>query len=170
MGYRVIDDDGVVVNVIEEGDSIKIIRKNSMKHLREQEGKMQIPKDEDFIKIFKDAIPQLASCGLSIPESKVFFYLAGNIRYESNVAKYDNGKLITRDNLCEDLKMPISNVHRSVVKLCQRGLIAIANIDIGKVFIVNPFVMMRGVSIDKTTYDLFKKTKWARDWTKMQKS
>jgi uncharacterized protein YjhX (UPF0386 family) len=168
MEYRIIDENGVVVNTLGEGD--RIVRKNSMKHLREQEGKIQIPKDEDFIKMFKDALPQLSSCGLTVPESRVFFYLAANIRYESNVAKYDNGKLITRDNLCTDLNISLANVQRSIVKLCQRGLIAIAKIDVGKVFIVNPFVMMRGVSIDKTTYDLFKKTKWARDWSKMQKN
>jgi hypothetical protein len=164
MEYRIIDENGIVVNTLFEGD--RIVRKNSMKHLREEEGKMKLPNDEAFIKVFKDALPQLSSCGLSISESRIFFYLAASIRYESNVAKYDNGKLITRDNLCSDLNMSLSNVQRAIVRLCQRGLIAIAKIDIGKVFIVNPFVVMRGTSIDKTTYDLFKKTRWARNWDK----
>ena len=48
MEYRVIDKDGVVVNTLGEGD--RIVRKNSMRHLREEEGKMKLPKDEEFIK------------------------------------------------------------------------------------------------------------------------
>lgn len=162
MGYKIIDENGVVIGELQEGD--RIVRKNSLKHLAEQMNKVNPPKDEEFIKMFKRALPQLTSCGLSIPESRVFFYLLENVRYESNVAKYNNGKLITRENISEDLEMPTSNVHRSIVKLCDKGLIAIAKIDIGKVFIVNPFVAMRGNSIDKTTYDLFKNTRWARNW------
>lgn len=160
----IIDEEGEIVDVINEGDSI--LRGNSKKYIIKQNENEKLPKDIQFVKMFKSSLPQLASEGLTIPESKVFFYLLENVRYESNVAKYGTGKLITRDDICFDLKLPTSNVQRAVVRLCQKGLIAIAKIDIGKVFIVNPFVAMRGVSIDKTTYDLFKKTKWARNWDK----
>ena len=162
MPYKIVNDDGEIVGELGEGD--RIIRKNSLDHLRAEESKISLSGDA-FVKMFNSALPQLSSCGLSIAESRIFFYLLENVRYESNVSKYDNGKLITRENLCQDLEIHKSNVSRCITGLCNRGLIAIAKIDIGKVFIVNPFVAMRGNSIDKTTYDLFKKTRWAKEWT-----
>lgn len=164
MGRYIFDDETGEMIPIEEGT--RIIKPNSLKYLREQNNKLEHPRDEEFLKLFKLALPELTSIGLSVPESRVFFYLLGNVRYESNIAKYNNGKLITRENISVDLNMSTSNVHRAVTKLCERGLIAITKIDIGKVFIVNPFVAMRGKTIDKTTYDLFKHTKWARNWDK----
>ncbi|MDD4565724.1 MAG: hypothetical protein PHE79_09670 [Eubacteriales bacterium] len=165
MGRRYItDEDTGEITYLEEGD--RIIKANSLKYLRELNNRVEPPKDEDFLKLFNLALPQLTSIGLSVPESRVFFYLLENVRFESNVAKHNNGRLITREHISDDLQMPISNIHRSIVKLCNRGMIAIAKIDIGKVFIVNPFIAMRGKSIDKTTYDLFKNTRWARNWDK----
>jgi hypothetical protein len=158
----VVDENGEIVDKIEDGD--RILRGKSREYLLRQGENEKLPKDALFIKMFKDALPELASEGLTIPESRVFFYLLENVRYESNVAKYNTGELITRDHICFDMKMSLSNVQRAIVRLCQRGLVAITKIDVGKVFIVNPFVAMRGNSIDKTTYDLFKKTKWARSW------
>ena len=166
IGYTT-DTEGNVTGEILEGD--RMLKGKSLSYLRSQESKVELSKDDTFIKIFKAALPQLSSCGLSVPESRIFFYLLENVRYGSNAAKEDNGTLITRETISFELSMPISNVHRATVKLCQRGLIAIAKIDIGKVFIVNPFVAMRGKSIDKTTYDLFKKTRWAKEWTTTRK-
>lgn len=162
MAKHIFDDETGEYIPLEEGS--RIVRPNSLKYLRSLNNKMEPPKDEEFLKLFKLALPELTSIGLSVPESRVFFYLLENVRYESNIAKYSNGRLITRDHIASDLKISISNVHRAVTKLCERGLIAIAKIDIGKVFIVNPFIAMRGKTIDSTTYDLFKHTKWARNW------
>jgi hypothetical protein len=47
-----------------------------------------------------------------------------------------------------------------------RGIIAEAKITIGRVFIVNPFIAMKGDKIEPTTYDLFKKTKWSNNFGK----
>lgn len=159
-----VDIDGNIIDVIYEGDRVKVTRGTSLEYLRKQEEKVKVPKGEAFVKIFNSAFPQLSSCGLGATESRVFFYLLENIRYDSNVSKYGDGTLITREALSQDLGLPISNVHRAVTNLCQKGLIAITKINVGKVFIVNPFVAMRGKTIDKTTYDLFKKTKWAKGW------
>ena len=47
-------------------------------------------------------------------------------------------------------------------RLIKLGLIAEASTVEGKVFIVNPFVVTVGDKINKTVYDLFRKSKWAR--------
>jgi hypothetical protein len=46
--------------------------------------------------------------------------------------------------------------------LIKLGLIAEASTVEGKVFIVNPFIVTVGDKINKTVYDLFRKSKWAR--------
>lgn len=93
---------------------------------------------------------------------RIFLYLGSNLRYVSNVSKYYNGKLITRENLQRDLKLSEITVKRSVLKLIKEGLIIEARTIEGKVFIVNPFVLSVGERVSKTVYDLFRKSRWAR--------
>lgn len=164
----VVDTEGTILYELPEGSTI--LTPNSKKHLIDESNKVEIPKGEAFIKVFQDSLPQLASCGLSTVEAQVFFYLIKNIRYESNAATYSNGRLITRENLCEDLHINTTSIQKAVARLIGRSLIAEAKIDIGKVFIVNPFVAMRGNKLDRTSYDLFKHTKWYRDWYRNQKN
>ena len=148
----------------------RVVRGSSREFLRKQNNKEEVNSDDGFLKIFKNALPVLSSCGLTVPESRIFFYLADNIRFGSNVAKAEDDNLVTREDIARELDMSVSNVQRGVVRLCQKGLIAITRIDIGKVFIVNPFVIIRGNKTDKTSYDLFKKTRWFKEWAKSQKN
>lgn len=166
--YQIVNEDGVIVGQLEEGD--RIVKKKTLDKLRAEDGKLTLPKGENFIKVFQDALPQLASCGLSTMESQVFFFLIKNLRYESNAATYSNGKLITRENLCEDLGTNTTSIQKAIARLISKSLIAEVKIDLGKVFIVNPFVAMVGNKLEKTSYDLFKHTKWFRDWSKSQKN
>ena len=154
----------MIVGHLEEGD--RIVKKKSLDKLRAEEGKLILPKGESFIKVFQDALPQLASCGLSTMEAQVFFFLIKNLRYESNAATYSNGKLITRENLCEDLHTNTTSIQKAITRLISKSLIAEVKIDLGKVFIVNPFVAMVGNKLEKTSYDLFKHSRWYRDWCK----
>lgn len=148
---------GQVINEIFDGD--KIIRGASVEAIKELES---APQGETFTKLYHKVIPLIAQCKLTSTELVVFLYLGSNLRYISNVAKYQNGKLITRENLQQDLKLPEVTIKRSVLRLIKEGLIIEARTIEGKVFIVNPFVLSVGDKISKTVYDLFRKSKWAR--------
>lgn len=148
---------GSIIREINPGD--KIVTKAQSDFVKEQE---HAPKSETFSKIYHACVPILAECNLNGSEHIVFIHLATNIRYQSNVAKYSNGKLITRHNLMSDLKMPEPTLLRAVRGLIKHGLIVEVMSTEGKVFIVNPFIVSVGDTMSKTVYDLFRKTKWAR--------
>lgn len=148
---------GEVLTEINPGD--RIVRSNSAEALKDLES---APEGETFTKLYHKVVPKLAQCKLSSAEWAIFLYLGTNLRYVSNVSKYRNGQLITRDNLQRDLKLPEITVKRSILRLIREGLIVEAKTIEGKVFIVNPFVLSVGDKVSKTVYDLFRKSKWAR--------
>ena len=148
---------GEVLTEINPGD--RIVRSNSAEALKDLES---APKGETFTKLYHKVVPKLAQCKLSSAEWAIFLYLGTNLRYVSNVSKYRNGQLITRDNLQRDLKLPEITVKRSILRLIREGLIVEAKTIEGKVFVVNPFVLSVGDKVSKTVYDLFRKSKWAR--------
>lgn len=160
MSRAVVDTEtGQILNKINDGDRIKIIRDSSVDALKDLES---APEGETFTKLYHKVLPKLAQCKLSSAEWTVFLYLGSNLRYVSNVAQYRNGKLITRESLQRDLKLPEITVKRAIIKLVKEGLIIEARTIEGKVFVVNPFVQSVGDKISKTVYDLFRKSKWAR--------
>ena len=146
-----------VLGEIYPGD--RIVRASSVEALKDLES---APKGETFTKIYHKVLPKLAQCKLSSTEWTVFLYLGANLRYISNVSKYPNGRLITRESLQKDLNFPEITVKRAVLRLISEGLIIEARTMEGKVFIVNPFVLSVGDKVSKTVYDLFRKSKWAR--------
>lgn len=146
-----------VLGGIYPGD--RIVRASSVEALKDLES---APEGETFTKIYHKVLPKLAQCKLSSTEWTVFLYLGANLRYISNVAKYSNGRLITRESLQKDLNFPEITVKRAVLRLISEGLIIEARTMEGKVFIVNPFVLSVGDKVSKTVYDLFRKSKWAR--------
>jgi len=150
-------DTGAVMTTLMNGD--KIIRAKSIETMQEFE---KIPQGETFTKLYHKVVPLLIECRLSASEFMIFMHLAVNLRYLSNVAKYPNGKLITRQNLQDDLKVCERTLKSSIYKLIKVGLIVEATTIEGKVFIVNPYVVMVGDKVNKTVYDLFRKSKWAR--------
>jgi len=146
-----------VLGEIYPGD--RIVRASSVEALKDLES---APEGETFTKIYHKVLPKLAQCKLSSAEWTVFLYLGANLRYISNVAKYSNGRLITRESLQKDLNFPEITVKRAVLRLISEGLIIEARTLEGKVFVVNPFVVSVGGRVSKTVYDLFRKSKWAR--------
>lgn len=158
MNMVVLDTEtGAIVDKLNDGD--RIVRSNSIDALKELQS---APEGETFTKIYHRVIPKLADTKLSSSEWAIFLYLGSNLRYLSNVAQYRNGRLITRDDLQRELKLSEITVKRSVIRLIKEGLVIEARTIEGKVFVVNPFVFCVGDKVNKTVYDLFRKSKWAR--------
>lgn len=156
--YIVIDPNtGEVMTTLKSRD--RIVRTESIEAFRQFE---TIPQNETFTKLYHAIIPILVECNLTAAELIIFMELATNLRYNSNVAKYPNGKLITRDNLQFDLNISESTIKRSVRTLVLNGLVVEGKTIEGNVFIVNPYIVMVGDKINKTVFDLFRKSKWAR--------
>jgi hypothetical protein len=158
MALVVMDSDtGEWATELRPGD--RIVRRESIESIKEFEN---IPQGETFTKLYHAIIPMLVDCELSASELVIFMHLAVNLRYLSNVAKYRNGALITRENLQRELRLSEPTVKRSVRGLINAGLIVEAKTIEGNVFVVNPYVVMVGDKVNKTVFDLFRKSKWAR--------
>jgi hypothetical protein len=157
MERLVVGNGGEILTTMKDGD--RITRAASIAAFAELES---APQGETFTKLDHKVIPLLVECNLSAAELMIFMHMAVNLRYLSNVAKYPNGKLLTRANIQNDLNLSEITVKRSVYRLIKVGLIVEASTIEGRVFIVNPFVVMVGERISKTVYDLFRKSQWAR--------
>ena len=156
---RVIIDteSGEVLQKLNQGD--RVLRKESSEYLS---GLETIPKHETFSKLYHAIFPALLESNLTASEFIIFMHLATNLRYKSNVAKYSNGKLITRDNIRRDLQISEPTVKRAIRGLITHGLLVEVSCKEGKVFVVNPYVVMVGDKVNKSMFDLFRSTKWAR--------
>ena len=154
-------DTGEVLDELKVGDRI-LRAKCSQLYKEIEENFTKAPKEENFTKLYHKIIDALVEADLTAAELLMFMHLATNLRYGSNVAKYSNGRLITRESLSRDLKKSIITVKRGIITLIKAGLVVEVKTLEGKVFIVNPYVVMVGDKVNKTVFDLFRKSKWAR--------
>jgi biotin operon repressor len=148
---------GEWVTDINDGD--KIVRAGSINSARELES---APRGERFSKLYHSIMPLIIETSLTTAEVMLFLFLASHLRFMSNVAKFENGKLITRDSLEAALGLSERTIKSSIYRLIKEGLIVETNTIEGKVFVVNPYVISVGDKLNKTIYDLFRKSKWAR--------
>jgi hypothetical protein len=147
---------GEVITQLAPGD--RIVKGTSIDYLKDN---VKVPKEEQFIKVYRSSVALLNECKLSGAEYGILLYLASNLRYKSNVCKYENGKLLNRDNLQRDMGLNVESIKRSIRTLIKEGIIVEASSTAGKVFILNPFLFNVGDTINKTVYDLFKGSRWA---------
>lgn len=165
---------GEILAKVHPGDRLTITRKNSLEALeRMKRMRMQEPRESEtepvpnaqFFKVFREVVRKVVEeCNLTAAEFSVFLYLSSNLRYQSNVAKHSNGELITKETVEAELPLSRATTHRAINGLIRHGLIVEAKTEEGKVFIVNPFVCCVGDKINKTTFDLFRKSKWAKEY------
>ena len=148
-------DTGEIVGELKDGD--RILRKESVDHLE----KFEVVSYPQYTKLRKMTSKVLNVCNLSGAETIIFLTLAECADYKTQIAKHENGKMITRDNLVDMLGMNYQTVKRSISKLVKNGLIVEANTEFGRVFIVNPYLICKGNKTYKTVTELFKEKKWS---------
>lgn len=147
---------GEIIGELNEGD--RIIRGKSTLKLQTTIG---VNSDTEFIKLYKNSIKMLANeCDLTKEEYRLCLNLLDYIRYESGVVAYENGKLLTRDDMQRLFNIKERTLDRAIDGLTENKIIA--KVKCGKEinFLVNPYIFMRGTRINKTLYDIFKKSKW----------
>ena len=149
-------DTAEVLTELYPGD--RILRRSSIEAFKELES---APKARLSRKFITKSCQNWRSASYH-PRNGLFSVSWYNLRYISNVAKYPNGRLITRKACKKDLNLPEITVKQAVLRLINEGLIIEPRTMEGKVFVVNPFVLSVGDKVSKTVYDLFRKSKWAR--------
>jgi len=159
MGEAAIIDlsTGEIINHANEGDKVKVIRKESVDYLRDT---VLINKDEPFVKIYTAVLFKL-SHSLSGTESLFVSYLLQYIRYTSGLLEYRNGNTLTRQHMAEETGLNIKTIDRLLKGLVDKQVLGKHKTGQDISFTVNPFIFMKGKRISETLYKLYKNTKWA---------
>lgn len=139
-----------------QGD--KLVRKKTTDYLKDT---VEIMKENDFVKGYTKSLLYLGK-RLSTSEMNMVFYFLQYISYESGALKHPNGKLLTRSFIASDLKLSERSVDRALQGLKTKKVISHNYIGKEVQYFVNPWIFMKGKRINKTLYDMFKNSEWAK--------
>jgi hypothetical protein len=147
---------GEVVHEMQPGD--RILRKQSVDYLRST---VEINKDEPYAKAFIKPMFTLAR-SLSGPELQMVYFLLPYISYESGILMHSNGRQLTRECISETTGLGLKTVDRILKTLFEKKVIGKHNSGREIHLTVNPWLFMRGKRINKTLYEFFKNSRWAK--------
>jgi len=150
---------GEVVNHINEGDSFRLIRKETKDYLR---GTVEVNKGEAFVKVYAKTLFELSK-SLTGTESQFVNYLIQYIRYTSGILAHSNANdshPLTRQHMAQETGLSIKTVDRIMRSLQDKQVIGKHRTGNDITFTVNPFIFMKGDRINETLYNFFKNTRW----------
>lgn len=146
---RIVDDDGVIIGMIGEGD--KIIRKASVEYLQDTE----IWKIEHFYKgNISEIRKQLED--LSIYEKSFLFCIATYVGYEDCCIKHDNGVCFGFDDLVKLTRMSREKTLNTINSLIRADVIYKGKNSKGLQYFVNPWLFCKGNRINTVLKTMFK--------------
>lgn len=153
-----LSDDKTPVRTVDlfEGDAV--LRDASKKYLKRT---MDITGESPFVKTYTKPLTQLAR-QLSGAEMNMVYYLLPYISYESGALKHQNGKLLTRAFIALEMGQSERTVDRILQSLKSKKVISHNYVGKEVQYFVNPWLFMKGQRINKTLYEMFKNSDWAK--------
>jgi len=153
----VVRDTGEITSSLNEGD--RILRKKTVDYL---ESTVEILPDAPYVKAFMKPLSMLSE-SLSGPESFMVYYLLQYLSYESGILLHSNGKILTRSYITEEIGQSERQVDRTLDKLREKHVLKkVLGAKREVSIIMNPWLFMRGKRINKTLYEMFKNSRWAK--------
>ena len=147
---------GAEDNVMYKGD--RILRKKSLEYLQDT---TEILHDEPYAKAYLKPMFQIAKT-LKGTELQMVYFLLPFLSYESGMLKHPNGQPLNRTYIAKETGLSINSVDRILQKLKEKRIIS-RNVTGHEVqYLMNPWLFMRGKRINKTLYDIFKNSEWAK--------
>lgn len=146
---------GEIETTINDGD--RIVRKRSTDLLNET---VSFNQSEYFAKIYTNVLPEVIA-ELSPQECKLLLALVQYLRKDSGVLKQKNGRPITVEGISRTSKIGKRTVERAIAGLKEKDIIQSVKRPQGRYLLLNPYVIMNGRRIDKTSLDIFYKSRWA---------
>lgn len=122
---------------------------------------MEFNKDEKFIKKFSRTSLKLYK-SLNNAELLILEIMLQYLRYTSGVVAFENGIHITKHHLSEMSEYSVRNVERLIKGLIDKQVIARCRTGNDIMYYINPFLYVKGERINKTLFEIFKNTKWAK--------
>ena len=112
-----INEDGVVLNTINEGDKVKIVRKETLDFIKSEDDLIEINKGEPFIKIYPSVIDCLLDEDLSSADYRIIFICMKYLRYDSGAVMYENnGNFLSQKDIIALTKLGKKTVYNSIEK------------------------------------------------------
>lgn len=139
-----------------QGD--RIVRQKTVDYLQDT---VELLPDANFVKAYTKPLTQLAK-SLTGPEMNMVYYLLQYISYESGALKHHNGQLLTRRFIANEMDLSERTVDRILQGLKAKKVISHNYIGKEVQYYVNPWLFMRGKRINKTLYEMFKNSEWAK--------
>ena len=147
---------GEVTGELYEGD--RIYRGKSDEYLKST---VEINKDEPYAKAYIKPMFALAQC-LSGAELQMIYFLLPSLSYDSGLLMHSNGKPITRQFISDSAGLAIKTTDKIIQGLHQKQVMGKHNNGREVHFTMNPWLFMRGKRINKTLYEIFKNSRWAK--------
>lgn len=168
--YKLIDiDTGEFVNFgtnlieLEDGDSYKTKTQNDYYKTH-----ITFGKGETFVKVYDRAGQILKEKFKDDNATRLLIYdLARYVSYDNNILKI-NGHFATIADIARDMEKDKSTLSKAFKKLILNGIVAKATVgkisgdekDLRTVYIVNPYIYMKGQEILTSVVNLFDETGW----------
>ena len=147
---------GEVIGKLYEGDRIQ--RAKSNEYLKST---IELNKDEPYAKAYLRPMFDLAKA-LSGAELQMVYFLLPYLSYESGLLMHPNGKPVTRGYIADMSGLALKTVDKILHSLHSKQVVGKHNNGREVHFTMNPWLFMKGKRINKTLYELFKNSRWAK--------
>lgn len=152
---------GEIEYEMQPGDKIRTVTQDKFYQNKQKLIEMNI--DKEFIKLYNKTMSSLGNENLSANEYKICFMLLDYIEYESGILKYsNNGKMLNNNDISDITGICRKGVTRAMQTLVSKGIYGVHKTGKENCYTVNPFIFMKGRYVNKTLYDFYKKSKWAK--------
>ncbi len=154
---------GEIQREIYDGDSVKVIRDEQKKHISSYKTKFN--KGVPFMKMFMNTLPEIGK-QLSNAEFATAVKISEFLSYQNGVLEWDDYPADLK-TMSEILDINYDVFRRTMSQLIKKDVIRKTTRNYhGKDFscyVVNPYIYMQGVDLDKRTYELFSDSKWNKN-------
>lgn len=164
--YIVNGETGEIEKKLYKGD--RVIRKSQLDYSKRHKEELEEDKirnfgqDKKFSMLSEFSARQLADEKLTASEYRILLIMISNTNYKSGLIGFKNNKPITKDWISKKLGISKKTTENSIRTLIDRGIIA-QNITNHRVkYFFNPYIQYKGRWINKTLYEMFKNTRWAK--------
>lgn len=157
----VIDsNNGNVLGELEPGD--RIIKKSVVDRLPDNPDRMPFTNGA-WGKTYSVALNKLARLDLTAADYKTILLFLTSVRYGSGLIAYGNYKPVNITWIENELHMSHKTVCRTIERLLDFRIISKSYSGKESIYFFNPFIYSKGRYINKTLFEMFRKSEWAKE-------
>lgn len=168
IDYIVNTETGEIVDEVYEGDRLKIVRKGQTEYYKKNAKEIEKDKvynfgqDKNFSILSEYSARQLADEKLTSAEYRVLLLMISNTNYKSGLIAFGNNLPMTNEHITKRLNINNKTTESCLKTLVDKGIINKSTTNHVTKYFFNPFIQYKGRWINKTLYEMFKNTKWAK--------